>query len=717
MKLTIEDAILVDRDVCRALKMLRQRMAEFSISEGKELMESISADYKLMCDCFVRGMRDPQGGKVYDGLLRRTYRLYNVVRLASMVRKRATLSQCASAAKIFAEQDKPIKMTLEGYVQETAMATLLPEWQQAGAIKKANAVHQRYMDGLFCSIVVSGQWSDDTAASFLEIVLSPTIDQNDAIVIVSAMTLALLTVFDINKWLTLVNIYKTTAFEPLRQRSLTGFVLTLPEKESSFFPEVHDAIVGLKELNGIGRELLEMQMQIYYCARTEADSEEIKRDIMPTLIKNNNLGVTRNGIEEDDENSDDLLDPGAADKNIAELESKMDRMMNMQKSGSDIYFSGFSHMKRFSFFYQISNWFTPFYIDHPDVVNAIGGNDVELIRNVIEHGPFCDSDKYSFAFAFASVVNKLPAEVKEMMINGNGQLAVSEVDCSSAAYIRRMYLQDLYRFFMLYQGKKDFYNPLAFSKDGSVRYGGLFFANHVFDVLVEKEVGELSQFLFRKRQYEMVVRLLSERDKDALAYNERVLLGETYMRLGQYANAYNVYSHIAEGDNVQAMKGLADSLYMLRHYAEAADVYERLLVLDNKNKSYIIYHSLSLINDGKVKDGLADLFRLDYENPHDLNVKRAIAWGYLMGKKPHEAESVYERLVGEASHSDFDILNCGYAKWMLCKNAEAVSLFKQYAAKCPHSIADDFVDDSNMLDKYGILDYERKLMLDAVEDR
>ena len=50
---------------------------------------------------------------------------------------------------------------------------------------------------------------------------------------------------------------------------------------------------------------------------------------------------------------------------IEALAEKMKKMMAMRDSGSDIYFGGFSHMKRFSFFYQLSNWFAPFSFDVP----------------------------------------------------------------------------------------------------------------------------------------------------------------------------------------------------------------------------------------------------------------------------------------------------------------------------------------------------------------
>ena len=50
---------------------------------------------------------------------------------------------------------------------------------------------------------------------------------------------------------------------------------------------------------------------------------------------------------------------------MEKLEASMKRMNDMQRQGSDVYFGGFSQMKRFPFFSVVANWFMPFYLHHP----------------------------------------------------------------------------------------------------------------------------------------------------------------------------------------------------------------------------------------------------------------------------------------------------------------------------------------------------------------
>ena len=132
-------------------------------------------------------------------------------------------------------------------------------------------------------------------------------------------------------------------------------------------------------------------------------------------------------------------------------------------------------------------------------------------------------------------------------------------------------------------------------------------------------------------------------------------------------------------DALRVQKGLADTLFALRRYADAAECYKKLLVADPSNRRYILCHSLALVNSGNVKDGLADLFRLDYENGNDVDVKRIIAWGYLVDCKPDDAERVYDWIVKSDKVADTDWLNCGYAKFVLSKTAEATQCFKRFA--------------------------------------
>ena len=80
-------------------------------------------------------------------------------------------------------------------------------------------------------------------------------------------------------------------------------------------------------------------------------------------------------------------------------------------------------MKRFSFFNEISNWFVPFYLQHPDIAQQVKEIDGNLFMEALmERGPFCDSDKYSFLIAFQRVVGSLPEDLRNVMRKGEAPL-------------------------------------------------------------------------------------------------------------------------------------------------------------------------------------------------------------------------------------------------------------------------------------------------------
>lgn len=100
-------------------------------------------------------------------------------------------------------------------------------------------------------------------------------------------------------------------------------------------------------------------MQLIFSLNAEKDTNTIQKEIMPDLMKNQNFQVTQFGlVEREEDPMEDILHPEASEQRMEKLEATFGRMMDMQKQGSDIYFGGFSQMKRFPFFYDICNWFT-----------------------------------------------------------------------------------------------------------------------------------------------------------------------------------------------------------------------------------------------------------------------------------------------------------------------------------------------------------------------
>ena len=155
MKPTIEQTILVHQRVGKALSMLEARMADLGITEFLDELHDVRDDYDRMADSLSQGQRDPSGGKLYASLLKRTYRLYNNVRLSSIIRKYPVLTCCRKAAeKTVGEGDvASVKASLEGFVQDLAMQTLFSGNSQEAAIAGIYAKHQRYMDALFGHIL------------------------------------------------------------------------------------------------------------------------------------------------------------------------------------------------------------------------------------------------------------------------------------------------------------------------------------------------------------------------------------------------------------------------------------------------------------------------------------------------------------------------------------------------------------------------------------
>ena len=66
--------------------------------------------------------------------------------------------------------------------------------------------HFDFISRLFHSVIISHQWGKQDSDFYTELLTSPTIDTIDQQLIVSAITIALINVYDHNKFIALYNI-------------------------------------------------------------------------------------------------------------------------------------------------------------------------------------------------------------------------------------------------------------------------------------------------------------------------------------------------------------------------------------------------------------------------------------------------------------------------------------------------------------------------------
>lgn len=688
----------------------------------QERFQQIRNDYRLMLDFLLRGFRDTERDRLYSQLIVRFDQLVADTDMNMQTENSQMFANIKKNLAAFSAQHDEVYGRLEAFVTDMAMTELEEEAIQDLKQKDLYERHYSFMSKLFEHIWLSSQWSDDDMAAYERLLLSPTIERNDIMLILSAVFLANSQCFDARKTLLMVNISAKATDEHIRQRALVGWALTLDER-MSLYPQLTDAIREYCGNDGNTQQLVELQKQLYFCLNAERDNEAIQKDIMPDIIKNSNLNITRFGIEEKDEDTlQNILNPEAQEEAIDKVEQSFRKMVEMQKAGSDIYFGGFSQMKRFSFFFQTANWFAPFDVNHPAIKHVTGsGKQTAFIQALLKSGPFCDSDKYSFVLAMSNVFDRLPDNIKEMM-NGESMFEVynASQDTESPVYIRRMYLQDLYRFFKLYTNKQLLHNP--FNSQHGKRGTALFIDHSVFcGTIADDRYTEIGQFLLRRNNtreaWSMIERLREIQSDSLLELRAQCL----YMQ-GKSEEAEMLYRKVVEKnpDDAKAISALAKITFQTGRYDEAVEYYKHLQQQYPDKLSYQLNYCVALSKTPQVAESIETLYRLYYENPDNHNVLRVLAWNLLVAKRTEQAGTEYEKLLQIGDQKAEDWLNAGYY-YLIVRNVEkAVDMFRRYveesksAQDARHLIGRQIAADADVLLENGIDKIEMQLIVDLV---
>lgn len=736
--------LIAKHNVGKALRAMKETIAEDKLPGYiVARYEDVKNDYRLMQDAMMRGLRDDKIDEVYADIMRKVYGAGLDVLIEEKVKRYSSFAYARVSAQQTEAHPDAVRTVLEAYVQDMAMMAFEPENTRKAKMEKLTADHHAYMKQLFNALLMAPMWNDRRAADFADLLLSPTIDRDDALLLVSAVMLATMNVNDPYKWDMLADVYVRATDKVLKIRALVGWVLSLPydPRGPRLFPFVQERIKAMLADKTTLKQMLDMQMQMLFCCNADADNEEIQRNIMPTLIKNTNLQMTRLGIvEKEDDPMKDIMDPNAAERDMEEMERKYRKMMDMQKQGSDIYFGGFSKMKTFPFFNDLCNWFAPFNAAHP----ALGAARERLagstfLNNLMENGPFCDSDKYSFALAIAQIMDRMPDNVKEML-NSDATFGptVSKDEQEDPAYICRSYLQSLYRFFRLYRSKRDFLNPFILDELEDNDGNALFLSYKLLACPeMEENAVALCGFLLKRK---MMRELMSMAICFKSSQNPRLVrfLALVPMTDGKWQEAYDLFASVPEDQHTEeSLRGMAHCCMSLKRFGEAVAIYRRLLAMHPDSFSYQLNLAVCLMSSdafsscgdaasscgdassscddassscgddasscdassslgGKVEarpnkvveEGTKLLYKLDYEHPNNANVRRVLAWCMMLQGNFDKAIDIYMRLLSQPDAVSADRLNAAYAHWLSRNVARAVALLREYCNLCEQEEAE-----------------------------
>lgn len=709
-----------DKNLPAALNLLLPYAESHPYLLYTEVLKSVNENFMLMAHYMEKGVSDPMRDSMYADMLSQLNRVVRNMRADYRRRNvdfyKEAYSHVGSGMPM---SEKNIKAVLENFVTDEVMLQLQSDEMRAGVARDLYSRHYAFMLSLFCYIVTSDLWTKEQADNMVEVLLQPTVDSKDVRMILSALMLSAMNSFDINKFSILVEVYRKCKDEKIRQTALVGWVLSLAdsvavEEQKTYVDELcSDAdVVG---------ELVDLQKQIVFCMNAEKDNAVIRNDIMPTLFKSSNFNVTRLGITEKEEDPiQDILDPEAQDRLMEETEDKFHKMMNMQKSGADIYFGGFAQMKRFPFFYNLLNWFAPFDLNNPDLSKRIENmNGNKFLANLLDSGAFCDSDKYSFAIAMSSIMDRLPANMREVVENREviGGLIPGD-ESSSPAFIRRQILQNLYRFFRLYRWHEQIYDP--FSLDNC-----LFVRSSLFKgTPLEAKLPSVGNFLMKRSEHEMLEKLMPWLE-NMEGKSANMIAGYYHLEYTEdYGKAKHFFSIVLsiDDEDVKAKTGYAKALFGYGDYVEAQKVYKELYLLNPKKKIITLEYSIVLSKLRRYKEALVVLYELSFVYPNSTNIYRIIAWIKMALKKLDEADKIYTDMFNKEGVVKSDFLNAGYCKWFSGNIKEASDLFARFCRVEIQNVSStsfetvasilerEFHNDKDMLNLYGISTVDIMLM-------
>lgn len=689
--------------IAQTLEQLRQKAA--AQPSMLDRIEACETEFRYMCDFMLKGFSDPKRGEMFCELKKRLMGINYDLNVLTTV--------CENV------QVKPyLKASIGTDVSTESLQTVLLD------DTLTSEQHFNALFSAFIAILTSRSWTRQDADEWAVFLQSDRVSRVDVATIISALTLSTIENFSKEKTLCLATIYNRAKDELVRQRAFIGAVLALGIAKEEETQEITDMLIATSQ-GKMADDLIEVRMQMMSCANVDNDSREIRSNIIPNIIKNQPFQITRNGIIEKDASQEDY-DPEAENKNIDAMEKSVEKMLKMQKNGADIFFEGFSQMKRFPFFQKPVNWFVPFYSEHPDIASV--GTEVigsKFVERVTKRGPFCESDKYSFVIAMSKVVSQMPENVRSMMKDGDlgpiGMHAEGD-DMQAPSFVRLQYLQDLYRFYRLSPMAAPMHNPFSHLDEYRAWTA-------ISPYVTDSQRKSLCLYILKKdaseKTKQAVTALLGDfADKDCFDYY--YCQAEYAVWMDDYSAAVINYQHCLErkANHTSCMRGIARAYYLLGDYEKAASYYDALRTLYPQRTAYLLNYCMAMVMHGKADVSVAELYRLYYENPNEVGIANTLLWALLYAGKKEQAQNIADKLsVNQQAQNNFSAaVNTTYAYIANGKVQDAVAMLRKYAdtlsendrQRLPETLSQTMFSDSSLLAIYAIGQAEQAVIINLV---
>lgn len=662
---------------------LRDFIHSNQLTQLYDEIQTVSREYNLLLAYARQGAEDSRRGTLLKGITQHLKRMCTDADIFCERKKNQSYITQGKRLQDYDINASAIRSRLEDYVSMSVLAEVDPTIDS----RSLNEEHHSYIAALFIHLTLAKAWTGKERAEYAQLLLSPTIDQNDGAVLISAITLACHAFFDPEKWLMLTDIHLGADDEILKQRAFVGWVINSAGIEDE--KECRQRLCQLCEDEDKLQDMILLQKEMLYSCNTINDNKKINDDILPKILKSKGNPLNHLGMNDLDADIDVDAEIEAAD----EVENYYRQIMKMEHEGSDVFYSGFAHMKRYAFFYNMVNWFTPYRASHPELVKAMGNDeDVMRILSLMDHINLCDSDRYSMALAMPNIYHMMGQDMKELIETGIQQHSIG---IPSPTTIRRHYLQDLYRFTHLYPNKHSFDGLLTDIFVINSGFEDTKMNEHFMDIVRTME--KLKMYDKMDKVFEWVARngILTQATELQLTMARRCLRTKRY----QEALMIYIFLHTSGTKTETVVRGLAYCYMMMHQHRDAANHYKYLATTYPEKIRYRMCYLLEMTRAGKATEVLNDIFLLNFEATEGSNDDllygsyRLLAWAMLCTGRYEESIRHYNLLKSKGMRSTDDMLHHGMALWLSGDMQEALRQLREWFVEEQNN--DDKKDDDN----------------------
>lgn len=540
---------------------------------------------------------------------------------------------------------------------------------------------EQILNIIFNRLWLKALWTD-TEVSLSELLfVNNSILEREKCVIISAITLSLMEVFDESKFDALITAYQVGS-DKMKVRAIIALIITISihNERISLYQSLLNKITRLRS-DSLFMQYLVVGINMYInCLETEKINNEIKNEILPELIKNSPINLN-NVNDLSYENIE--VNPEWTEKVEKIVSDKLKRFSKLQKKGADIFMNTFSSMKHFPFFETIENWFMPFDKSYKKVKEFYENEDYKGSFSIIVDNPMmCDSDRYSLLFSLDEVPDTYKQNLSQNLSIQNEELKelnkINETDEHDFSKEIQRYWQDLYRFFVLYRYRDSFINPFS---DKVKLYNSFIVESSADNLKIRKSFAD---FYLNNEQYDLAITLfnyLEKTEKDNVTLLQKK--GYCYQKLEDYENALKCYLHstLIESNNSWTDKMIGFCYNKQKKYDQAIIYYKKILTKTPDDVNALHNVAQCHICMQQYDQALQLLFKIDYLSSGNTNIWREIALSAFNVNKIEQADNYMTKIRENKECTIQDFIFHGCIAWCN-KDLKRASLYFKDASDC-----------------------------------